>query len=260
MDNFFTFDGKSCLDFGVVATGSGTYNRPRRRVEHIEVPGRNGTLTVTDGTYENVTLWYDCYAFKNFPDKIDALAAWLLSKPGYIRLEDTYHPDYYRMAEFAGPIEATPTTLMRSGRFRLEFNCKPEKYLKSGQHFADIESSVMFNPTLFPAKPVFRVTGPGGRRLTVNGVTIDVGRHPGGTLYAYQYVDLDCEEEEASGIATDGQPLESDSISRMVILHNNKFPVLQPGENTVEAYTLNSDGTTESNLSEFQMMGRWWTV
>lgn len=260
MDNFFTFDGKSCLDFGIMATGSGTYNRPRRRVEHIEVPGRNGTLSVSDGTYENVKLWYDCYAFKDFTDKIDAISAWLLSKQGYVRLEDTYHPEYFRLAEFTGPIEPTPTTLMRSGRFRLEFDCKPEKYLKSGEHFIDISSSVIHNPTQFPAKPLIRIEGDGGRRLIINDIAIDVGRHPSGTLYAYDYVDLDCEEEEVYGIASDGTPLDAYSLSYMITLHDDKFPVLYPGDNKVETYELNSDGTTSNTWSSFQIRSRWWTV
>ena len=258
MDNFFTFDGKSCLDFGVIATGLGTYNRPRRRVEHIEVPGRNGTLTVSDGTYENVTLWYDCYAFKNFTDKIDAISAWLLSKPGYIRLEDTYHPEYFRLAEFAGPIEATPTTLMRSGRFRLEFNCRPEKYLKSGEHFINIETSTIFNPTLFQAKPVIRISGHGGKRIVINDVGIDVGIFPTGQQAAYEYIDLDCEEEEASGIGSTGDPI--DNIKDLVVLYDDCYPVLYPGENKVETYNVNSSGIATETQVSFEIKSRWWTV
>lgn len=55
-----------------------------------------------------------------------------MSKPGYHTLVDQYHPDEVRYAEFRGPFnpEAHTGTGNDSGSFDLEFNCKPQRFLR----------------------------------------------------------------------------------------------------------------------------------
>ena len=58
----------------------------------------------------------------------------LCSHVGYFRLEDPdRHPGVYRMAEFTGPINPKTIGYRFAGTFPLEFNCKPQQFLTSGE-------------------------------------------------------------------------------------------------------------------------------
>ena len=261
MANKFTFNGKSSEDFGIGISGSGTYNKPRRRVEHYSVPGRNGELSVTDDTFENVTVYYDCYAYLDFPDKIDALAAWLLSAAGYQRLEDTYHPEVYRMAEFIGPIDPEPTTLNRSGTFRLEFNCKPEQFFKSGEFFHSFKGKTkIFNPTSFIAKPLIRLKGASMTSLTTYGYrnrnkvlsNVDIKGYA-----SSDFIYLDCESWEAYYYDEQGEKV---NANYGVELFQHRYPVLYPGENSFYWRTDPFDQTSQISDRDIDIQGRWWTI
>ena len=128
------FDGVDLADFGVTLSGTGTYNAPERDVTSISVPGRNGDILIDNGRYFNIEVEYPVNIELGLPDKVPALRAFLMSHKGYFRLEDSYHPDEFRLAQFAGPFEINPTgSHNRYGRMVLTFNCKPQRFLKAGE-------------------------------------------------------------------------------------------------------------------------------
>lgn len=131
------FDGVDLADFGVTLSGTGTYNAPERDVTSISVPGRNGDILIDNGRYFNIEVEYPVNIELGLPDKVPALRAFLMSHKGYFRLEDSYHPDEFRLAQYAGPFEINPTgSHNRYGRMVLTFNCKPQRYLKAGERVA----------------------------------------------------------------------------------------------------------------------------
>ena len=138
MVNYFFYNNKSSLDFGVFISGEASWKKPNKRVEKFSVPGKNGTLSISDGTYENIEIPYNCSIIDNFTANFDALSAFLLSQEGYQRFEDTYHPNYYRLARFDGAIEAEMSQLNRHGTFELLFDFDPRQFLISGENFAEI--------------------------------------------------------------------------------------------------------------------------
>ena len=105
MTGLLIYDGKSSKDFGLYISGSGTFNAPQRDVELVEVPGRNGTLTIDKQRFQNIIIEYPAFIREKFRTYTDAAREWLLAVPGYRRLEDSYHPDEYRMARFTGPLD-----------------------------------------------------------------------------------------------------------------------------------------------------------
>ena len=56
MDKFFTFGKVSSREYGVFISGTGTFNKPERRVKKFTVPGRNGDLTIDEGAFNNLTI------------------------------------------------------------------------------------------------------------------------------------------------------------------------------------------------------------
>ena len=166
MRNTLTFGGVNSADYGVYITGSGVYDAPKRAVENIVVPGRNGLLTIDQGRYENITVEYPAFAFgktrEEFQQKITAFRNAIMSQIGYQRLEDTYHPDEYRMALYAEGLNVDVKPYGSSGKFTLSFNCKPQRYLKEGEQPQPIASGEnLINPTEHRSEPLLVVNGYG---------------------------------------------------------------------------------------------------
>ena len=164
MRNTLTFGGVNSADYGVYITGSGVYNAPKRAVENIVVPGRNGLLTIDQGRYENITVEYPAFAFgktrEEFQQKITAFRNAIMSQIGYQRLEDTYHPDEYRMALYAEGLNVDVKPYGSSGKFTLSFNCKPQRYQKDGEQPLQIASGEnLINPTEHSSEPLLVVDG-----------------------------------------------------------------------------------------------------
>ena len=161
----FTFDGESSADYGVYLTGEGVFNAPERAVEMIEIPGRNGNFALDQGRFENIEVTYKAGMFDvteaNFASKIEAFRNWLCSKVGYVRLSDDYNPNEYRMAVYSKGVKVDHDFLI-AGEFEITFNCKPQRWLTSGETATSIANGgTLTNPTLFDASPLLEVSGLG---------------------------------------------------------------------------------------------------
>ena len=134
-DNSFILNGRSSADWDIVCSSDTTYDAPARDVAAIKVPGRNGELHIDNGRWQNVDLTYnDCVIESDFGDKFDDFRAYCARHRGYQRLEDTFHPDEYRLADMTQGIKVKKLgTRYNAGWFDLTFNCKPQRFLKSGE-------------------------------------------------------------------------------------------------------------------------------
>lgn len=131
---YFIFNGKKSSDFDVWASGLNIFHSPERRIERIQVPGRNGELLIEDSSFENTELLFkDCFIPRHFSENFTNLSNYLNRQKGYQRLELSWLPDEYRLAAFHGDIEASMKNWDGMGKFDLAFNCKPQRFLKSGE-------------------------------------------------------------------------------------------------------------------------------
>lgn len=156
-----SFDNVSSRSYGVYITGEAVYNAPEREVEMISIPGRNGDFALDKGRFENIEVTYPAGIFSDnetdFAEAISDFRNFLCSRKGYVRLTDEYNPDEYRMAIYKSGVEVEPA-LLRAGKFDITFDCKPQRYLTSGeaeQTSAGSNISVT-NPTLFDACPLIK--------------------------------------------------------------------------------------------------------
>ena len=131
--HLFAYNGKSSQEFMVNISGGDTWRKPAPIMETITVPGRNGQILNFTGSYENVDVPYHCGIGGDFDARYTAFINWLLSSPGYHQLEDSYHPDVFRMAAVSSVGDPSLTKLNRAGEFDISFNCKPQTFLKSGE-------------------------------------------------------------------------------------------------------------------------------
>lgn len=172
----FDFDGESSKAFDLFITGGAIFDAPERDVEMIEIPGRNGAFVHDLGRFQNVTVTYKCALSsteeQEFVDAMRKVRQWLCSKRGYCKLSDDFNPGEYRMAMFKGYIEVTNEAPV-VGRFDLSFDCKPQRFLDSGETPVTLTSGgTITNPTLFDASPLLMVDGYGN--IGINGEVINI--------------------------------------------------------------------------------------
>ena len=192
MRSFFTFRPIKSIDYGVWISGEGTFNRPKRAYTEKTIPGRNGTLLIDEGRFLNVDLVYPAIITDDMPNKIDAFLNDLASMTGYQRLEDTYHPYEFRMAQFTGEVKVeTEGYMNRHGSFSISFNTMPQRYLKSGEKAISFTSNgKIMNRTQMPSKPYLRIFGSAAGTVGIGSETITISS-------ISTYVDIDCEIMDA---------------------------------------------------------------
>lgn len=245
---YFIFNGVNSKDLGIVITGTGVFSRPVRSYATTYVPGKNGAVYTDNGYYENVDVQYtDCFfdvfddsdmqeAFKQHWNSMNAL----FRTNGYCRLEDTYHPNYFRLGVLANSTDLSMEQQLRNGTFTITFNCKPQTFLKSGEQQTTITSSGTYlaNPDSFiqyESKPLIRVYGTG--ELVVGGVTIKITN-------ANEYTDIDSEIEECYR--------DAENCNANVTLTDHKFPTLDAQNGT--GFTLGS------GITKVEVTPRWYFI
>lgn len=146
-EKYFVFGGRKSSDFDVWASGLAIFDTPAKRYKMIDVPGRNGALTIEDGSFENIELTFkDCFIPSKFAENFSALKSYLYSLKGYQRLELSWLPNEYRLATFVDGIEPGVKNWDGKGKFDLTFNCKPQRFLKSGEESISIPCEPAASP------------------------------------------------------------------------------------------------------------------
>lgn len=243
--NHVIFNGTDLTTFGLYVSGDKTFDSPEKNYTKVSIPGRSGDLFIWDGTYKNVKLKYSSILIEDFDNNAENLRNFLLSANGYVRLEDDYHPDEYRLAVYSGPLSFKPIRLL-AGTTTLEFNCRPERFLKSGDQVYNLNNTgyVITNPTLNPSNPEFEVLA------SEEEISILAGS------LNYQYtitiaprnytVIIDCETMDCY------RKLDHFNANNLVTFASSGFPVLMPGENTAFVAGVQGDYVT--------MKPRWYVL
>ena len=170
------FDGVSSRTYGVYITGEAVYNAPARDVEMITIPGRNGAFALDNGRFENIEVSYPAGIFADteadFRQAISDFRNFLCSRKGYVRLQDEYNPNEYRMAVYKSGLEVDPA-MLKAGEFTITFDCKPQRWLTSGETEVAVTSGdTLTNPTLFDSSPLLEIEGTGD--IEFNGYTVSI--------------------------------------------------------------------------------------
>lgn len=177
MRHSIIFGGVNSADFGIYISGEGVFDAPKRAVEMIAVPGRNGEIALDQGYWENIDIVYPAFNYEEdldtFAERLSAFRNAICSLKGYQRLSDTFHPDEYRMAVYSEGLEITPIKYNTAANFDLKFNCKPQRWLTSGETAVTVASGdTLTNPTLYDAGPLLMVEGYGTIDIDGNEVVI----------------------------------------------------------------------------------------
>lgn len=271
--NHLTYDGVDSSSFGVFISGEGVFDAPARRGEMISIPGRNGSLFMDEGVFENITVEYPAFIGtgyeETFRTKLGDLRSWLSSRGNYKRLTDTYHPDEFRLGIFREGLEVDPQHITRAGGFTMKFDCKPQRFLISGENpIVFYENGTITNPTLFESSPLIRVTGNGTVAIGKDGkyrfivsnnsgtIWIDTeimeAFFPAGELYPWtdeagsditQELDLELEFMDGTNYPT--------NMLNHIEFINNVMPKIPAGDQPIRM---------SPTITKLEIIPRWWRL
>ena len=233
MEPYFIFRGIDSRDIGVVVEDMFDVHRPKRNVQTIQVPGRDGRLTQDDGTYDTYTISgkVNC-----FGAPLSDVYAWL-SGSGDLILGD----------EPTRSIRASATAQIKNTRFRCDgcydslqvsFDCQPFRYhVEQTEGANDIilpaSPATVSNPGTHKSAPRLTIEGTGDAVLTIGTQILEVTDLAGGVI-------VDAELCECFDLT------ETALRNERVTLMDDSFPVLHPGANII---SWTGDGVTKITIT-----------
>ena len=219
--SFFIFNGIDCRSRGVTMRGPAPIIRPEERVKHVEIPGRSGDLTETEGEniYNSYIQTVSISARGGY--NVREVYKWLRGS-GFVTFSG--EPDKKQAARVIGAITLNRISRnMDKWQGEVQFYCQPLKQLLTEEKVTISSSgaSVRNNGDVI-CKPMWKVTvasghtsitlGAGGNGIVITGLVA-------GTNY---WIDSDS--------------MEVWNAAKTILLTVNStgdFPVLDPGNNTV---------------------------
>ena len=231
--NYFIFGKINPQDYHMCAVDKNQFEGGGKVIETIKIPGRTGTLSIEDGSFENIPITYKVICKGNVRENIKAFRNKLSATSGYCRLSDTFDPDVFMNARYVDKFTVDASD-RKNAAFTVNFDCDPRKFLVRGEKPISITSGFRIkNPALHDANPLIDVVGSG--TISINSVSVIVSGVSGETI-------IDCDTQEAY----------YGTVSRNsnITLDNGEFPKLTPGENTI----------TYSGFASVKITPRWWTI
>jgi len=227
-------DSKNLKDFGIIVSGENTFNTAEIEYETVSVPGRNGDLLVRKNRMKNINVSYPAFILSDFLKNASNARAYLMANTSYRRIEDDYHTDTFRLGFFSGPMDFTTRFLNRSGETNIVFNCKPQRFFKSGEYPISFSAPGNLYNFGFPALPIIKVSGNGSGMVRIGEYSVQFKN-------IEEYVMLDCDTQNAYK----GTENKNNTISAAT------FPKLEHGENQIG---------WSGGITGIEITPRWWTL
>ncbi|MRC31753.1 phage tail protein [Bacillus thuringiensis] len=204
-------DNELASSYGLGLVGRPVIPTAKQKVEHIEIPGRHGSLT-KKGAYENVPfkVKFNMLERENIKPFIRRAKPWLLQGRTLFFTDD----EVYRKIKHVEMGDIT-TEIEEHGEFEVDFTLDPFEYTED-VNLKLTKPGVIYNPGTIESDPKFWIVGNGTFRITINDISFQI-------------------KDVNGSVVIDSEILEAytDTISM-----NNKmvgqFPILGVGENTIE--------------------------
>lgn len=156
--NSITYNGVTSQSLGIFVSRGSSFDAAAPDYVSYKIPGKNGDLQINNDRYMNIDVTYPVFIPGGFPASVQAVRNWMRSADRYVELTDTYDTTHYRLARGKDVLAFSPTAENKGANFQLVFDCKPQRFLKSGNSWKTLASGdVLDNPTPFVALPQFEV-------------------------------------------------------------------------------------------------------
>lgn len=245
----FYIDGVDARSVGISLQRPVEFSEPVPVVKTEQIPGRNGNIVFDEGNYENRIATASCFALdtENVIPRIREINKFLFSGGSrYRRLETSDEPDYFWMARVENGAR-TEQRMRRLAPFDISFDCKPQKFAKSGESSISVQNgSVVYNAYGFDALPLVKIvasTTTLTSHITIGNATISIAPQWWG------YVSLNSRlEEKGASIKTI-----ADNLSRIGVTAREFGVSLDACDADVNSFIqyiseFSDHGTTEEDI------------
>ncbi|PGS79165.1 phage tail protein [Bacillus cereus] len=218
-------DNQLASDYGICMVERPVIPTAKQKVEHIEVPGRHGSLT-KKGAFEDVPLKirFNLLEEENIKPVIRRIKVWLLNgKKLYFTDDEVYRNiKHVEIGDIGNEIE-------EYGEFEVEFTLDPFEYVTTVP-LVLIKPETILNYGTIESSPKVEIHGNGDVRMMVNDIAFQI-------IGVKNAVIVDSELLEAYAGIT---PMNSNMIG--------EFPLFNVGENTI---------TWTGNVTKIVIEPRW---
>ena len=164
---------------------------PLERTNEVTIPGRSGSLTITEGDdiYDKISL--SCSCIMEDTSKIASFCAWM---KGYGTAKFSNRPNGYYKGRVSNQISFDKVLRGYDLRtFSIQLSCDPFFYLDSGNtKFTVTTNKSVTNPGNVRSLPLIKVTGTGEGSIMCGGSTMLID-----DFSNISYIMLDCESKLA---------------------------------------------------------------
>jgi predicted phage tail component-like protein len=199
----------SFLDFGILIKEKPPIYKAERNIDEIEIPGRDGNLTIDYSTHKAIVFTMECTLIDS--NNIDNIKVWL---EGFDKLIFSWENDRYYNAKCVNQIDIAQSFEI-FGDFPIIFKAQPFAYSLNDSLITLLSSGIINNPGTKYSNPIVKIYGNGAVDLTINNTAIHLDNVDG-------YITIDSELV--------------DCYKDTVLMNNymsGDFPILVPGDNSI---------------------------
>lgn len=161
-----TFKGEDSERHSIIPVRRPDIPAAEENIKEIRVPGRDGVLTISEGTYKQIVIPIE-FNFMSDPDEwgntYRRAKKWLTGSGKLIFSDDAGH--FYKALYCK--ITDTERKSYRIGMFTAEFTCDPYAYRVEGEKEIQAAGEI-YNPWA-RCCPIYRIAGEGLCEISVNG-------------------------------------------------------------------------------------------
>ena len=235
LNETFYLDGIDAASVGIHLQKPIVFSEAVQNIESKTIPGRNGALIFDTGSYKNRSGSASCFCLQEDVEAaVSSAGRFLMGLKGYRRLETSEDPNHYWMAR----VKNSPQIEMRLrvlAPFEIEFDCKPQRFVKSGENAVVFtESGSISNQYGQTALPLITLYGNGTGTLTIGSCIVEV-KSLDGVLY----------------LDSDTQNAYNNNGNQNMNINAPTFPTLTDGDTQI---------AFSGGIERVEIVPRWWEL
>lgn len=169
MNQDVEYNGTLASSLGILVKDEISIPSPERKYQEYKIPGRDGALIDSDGTYGdiNIKIAFNYAETGDWGEKYANAKKWLYGDGSRVLKLKKTSQNFYKVKRIE--VGSEQRMNIHSANFEATFVCDPYTYLESGLN--KISSGNINNPGE-TAHPIYHITGDGQCTITVNGKTM----------------------------------------------------------------------------------------
>ena len=222
-------DDKPSTDYGIKLYESNILSAPSKKLEFIDIEGRDGALTIDNG-YEDFILKLSC-VLVNEHDEVECTPALARRAKKFLldgvnrKIQLSEDMDYYLLGTYNSDIDIEEA-IENFGLFQAQFRCKPYRFSNKNKTVEIATKNTIIKNDEYKTKPVIDVYATGDITLNINNQEVILKALEG-------HIQLDCEKMNATTVNSLGKTVNANQ--KMY----SDFPILEEGNNNI-TWTLGS--------------------